>query len=438
MGWARRSSLAVVVAMWISCVPVGWFGPSPVSAATAPACTADTTHFPSDSCSVTALTDHSMTESFTTVPKYPTCQNGAPDPGTFEMFGQFALSMAGPGAGADDVKISGSCPDADANMTFTTPTDYVGDFNAEPQTCSITWTWNAATEFPLDSAINMTEEDGEAITDSPMADHTFGVTLPPPGPVADFTATPSNSDPGEFTFTDKSYSVISNVTIKHEAWSTSDGDSGTGKTWDHTFAAIGTYQVDLTVTDSNGKTASTSQHVKVTGVGGGSASISVKEALSPVGDQGRFDLYVGTKLVKASAGDGDHGVAHVTPGRYLVVQRAMTVGLTHYGIRLSCTKNGRHDFTTASYGATVKVSAGDAEVCTFTDTRSTANHCDVPQLAGRSLPAAKRALRAADCAVGKIHRHKHAKPSSLVVRSTAPQAFAVTKARRPVSIVMGT
>ena len=156
-------------------------GSGPASAATGPAtatlpgCTATIVH---DSCAVTALTDDSVTMTFTATPAYTYCNIGTPDPCIYQFFAQFDLSTVGAGGGG----VSGSCPGANQNKSWTTASDYIGLFNASALSCSITWTWNAATTYPLNASIQMTELDGSAITDTPMEDHGFGVTLPPPGP----------------------------------------------------------------------------------------------------------------------------------------------------------------------------------------------------------------------------------------------------------------
>lgn len=429
---ARRVALGIGVAGLLVAFITPGLGVGAANATTKPACTTDSADFPSDSCIVTAMTDDSLTMSFTTTPIYPYCQINGTSQCIYSFFGQFGLSVSGPGTVTD----SGSCPDASQNASWTAASDYIGLANGSALACSITFTWDPATQFPLNVAINMTELNGGADTVMPEKDHSFGVTLPPPGPVAEFKATPSGSDPGEFAFTDQSYSLVPQVTITHEHWDSSDGDTGTGATWDHTFDKDGKYDVTLVVTDSNGETGEITHEVNVTTAGSGtSASITVKEALSPHSDQGRFDLYVDSKVVKAKAADGEKGVAHVKPGRYGVLQVATTVGLTHYGVSLDCTKNRHHDFTKSAYAAVVKVSGGDGEVCTFTDTRTKVDHCDVPLLAGQSIAAAKKALRAAHCTVGPIHKPAHSNPAKLVVGHTSPAAFAVTKAHHSVSIV---
>jgi PKD domain len=416
----------------------------PVASAVAkPACDTDATDFPSDGCVVSAFTNSSVTITWTTVPHYPSCGVASP-PCQSQFFGQFSLSVVGPSV----VTTAGSCPGADANRTWSGSADYIGDFDAETLTCSITWTWDPTTTFPLNAAINMTELDGDAITDSPAADHTFGVTFPTPGPHAAFTDVADKDEPGDYTFTDTSFSLVPHVTIASEKWTSSDGGHGTGRVWDHTFDKDGTYDVTLVVTDSSGKTAGTgktdevSHPVKVTTVGGGSgsgssASITVKEKLSPTADAGRFDLIVGKKTVKAKAGDGDHGVAHVKAGHYVVSQLAQTIGLTNYGVSLSCTKNGSKDFTKKVFGATVSVSDGDAAVCTFTDKRSGMTHCDVPNLTGKSLRSAKKALARAHCRLGGVTKPRHPKHGAkLLVGHSSPAAYAVVANGKRVSLVL--
>jgi PKD repeat protein len=283
----------------------------------------------------------------------------------------------------------------------------------------------------------MTELNGQGDLESPDQDHTFGANLAPPGPFAAFTAA-AGSDPGAYAFTDTSYSLVPHVGITDEKWTSSDDGDGTGSTWDHTFDKDGTYDVTLDVTDSNGNTNSVTHQVKVTSVGSGgsSASITVKEKLSPPHDAGRFDLMVGAKKVKAKAGNGDRGIAHVTAGTYVVRQVARGVALRHYAVSMRCTKNGRKSLSASASGGAVKVAAGDAVVCTLTDRRTKASHCDVPMLLGKSKASARRALTRARCRLGAVHIAKSA-GSSPVVASSSPAAYAVRKDKTKVSVVLG-
>lgn len=68
---------------------------------------------------------------------------------------------------------------------------------------------------------------------------------------------------------DGSASSDSDGSISSYSWTFGDGNSATGATPSHTYSASGTYTVQLTVTDNEGATNSTSQSVTVTAPGGG-------------------------------------------------------------------------------------------------------------------------------------------------------------------------
>ena len=105
----------------------------------------------------------------------------------------------------------------------------------------------------------------------------IGYILPPaPVPTASFLITPtpvsatvaanfdaSASCAGTATGTPPVCAATPNSIVSYQ-WSFGDGSSGMGKTIAHTFAAVGTYSVTLTVTNDGGKTASTTQSVSVT------------------------------------------------------------------------------------------------------------------------------------------------------------------------------
>ena len=97
-------------------------------------------------------------------------------------------------------------------------------------------------------------------------------TGPNTPPVAAFTApacvagTPCN-------FTDAS--TDADGTISTRTWDFGDGNTGSGATATNTYAAAGTYQVKLTVTDNGGASDDQTNAVTVTGgTGGGQAPIS--------------------------------------------------------------------------------------------------------------------------------------------------------------------
>jgi PKD repeat protein len=456
----RRIGAVVVVGVFAAVAPLGSGAVAsvdhasrsvvPLAANVLPACNADTADFPGDSCSVTAVTAHSVSMTWTTAPITTTyCTVNGPTPCIYQYFASFTISLGGSSTLNGDDHLSGSCPAAASNATFAFPatgsgesgavggSDDVGLANADPLVCSITFNWDPATQFPLDTALKMVEGDGQGDIIPPDYFHTFGATLPPPGPVAAFTATPDSGEPGAYTFTDKSYSLVPHVTIASEAW-TADNADGDGPTWTHTFPKDGKYPVSLTVTDSNGNSSSVTKDVDVTTTGAGSsASIKVIEALTPASDSGRFDLYVGTKPVAKNTGDKGNGTAAVPAGNYLIRESAATTALDHYGVTLRCTRNGKHLLTSTSSADTVKVSAGDAVVCTFHDTRTKTLHCDVPKLIGKTLTTATTALRHANCRLGHVTRPKHVtKSTNLKVSANSPSEYAVRARNTKVTLTL--
>ena len=93
-----------------------------------------------------------------------------------------------------------------------------------------------------------------------------GSSPPPPTlpPVASFTATPTSGDvPLEVTF-DASASRAVEGTLTNFAWQFGDGSTGGGSQTSHSYSAAGSFQASLTVTNSAGRTATTSRSVTVT------------------------------------------------------------------------------------------------------------------------------------------------------------------------------
>ncbi|MFI8413673.1 PKD domain-containing protein [Paeniglutamicibacter gangotriensis] len=103
-----------------------------------------------------------------------------------------------------------------------------------------------------------------ALSAAEIANHyRLGVGAPPPAnqdPVAEFTLDVEDLS----IVADASQSVDPDGQITDHAWDFGDGETGTGETTDHTYAAGGNYDVTLTVTDNRGGVASKTVNVDVT------------------------------------------------------------------------------------------------------------------------------------------------------------------------------
>ncbi|MBC7099501.1 PKD domain-containing protein [Candidatus Bipolaricaulota bacterium] len=109
--------------------------------------------------------------------------------------------------------------------------------------------------------VTLTVTDNRGATGS--ASQTITVTAPNQPPVASFTFSPTNPDPGETVTFDASASTDPDGTIVSYAWDFGDGGTGSGVSVTHAYSAAGTYTVTLTVTDNLGATASTSKTIQV-------------------------------------------------------------------------------------------------------------------------------------------------------------------------------
>ena len=142
-------------------------------------------------------------------------------------------------------------------------------------------TYSAAGTYSV--ALTVTDNDGSSNTST----QSVTVTEPDPGntlPTASFT----NSCTDLACSFDGSGSTDSDGSIASYAWNFGDGSTASGATANHTYAAAGTYSVQLTVTDNMGGTNSSSQSVTVT-----------------AGDNGDNVLTNGVAKTGLSAGTGE-------------------------------------------------------------------------------------------------------------------------------------
>jgi hypothetical protein len=91
-----------------------------------------------------------------------------------------------------------------------------------------------------------------------------GIIVPPANLRPQFTFTPSGPQDHQSVLFDASGSTApANNPIATFSWNFGDGDSGSGQTTTHSFDSPGTFVVTLTVADSLGRLASTSQSINV-------------------------------------------------------------------------------------------------------------------------------------------------------------------------------
>jgi PKD repeat protein len=172
---------------------------------------------------------------------------GAPAPNT-PPAASFTSSASGL-----TVQFTSTSTDSDGTVT-----GYAWDFAGlgSASTATPSFTFPASGTY----AVTLTVTDDDGATNSRTEQVT--VTAPPPNtpPVADFTWS-ANGLTAQLTST----STDSDGTIASYLWSI-DGDAPTTPSVTHTFAAAGTYDVSLTVTDDDGAATTTTKQVTVADV----------------------------------------------------------------------------------------------------------------------------------------------------------------------------
>jgi Zn-dependent metalloprotease len=159
-----------------------------------------------------------------------------------------------------------------ADFTFTT-TDLTADFtdtSTDPDGTIVSWDWdfgdgNTSTQQNPSHTyaaagtynVTLTVTDNDSATDSVTKPVT--VTAPNQAPTADFTFTTTDLTAN---FTDTS--TDPDGTIVSWLWDFGDGNTSTVQNPSHTYAAAGTYNVTLTVTDNDSATDSVTKPVTVT------------------------------------------------------------------------------------------------------------------------------------------------------------------------------
>lgn len=109
--------------------------------------------------------------------------------------------------------------------------------------------------------VTLTVTDNRGATNS--TSQTVTVTAPNQPPVASFTFSPANPNPGDTVAFDASPSADPDGSIVSYSWNFGDGNTGSGVTVTHAYSTAGTYTVTLTVTDDKGATATAQKTIQV-------------------------------------------------------------------------------------------------------------------------------------------------------------------------------
>ncbi len=242
------------------------------------------------------------------------------------------------------------------------------------------------------------------------------VTVTDEAPSAAFSVSPSSPTAGSPALFIGTASNDPDGSVTGYSWSFGDGTGGTGAMPAHTYAASGFYTVNLTVTDSDGQTASVQHGIFVASPPAPIAAFSFSPATpdtnTTVSFNGSSSSQPGGSIssYRWSFGDGAIGSGATVTHKYAAAG-TYTVMLTVTGT------SGR----TASASQRITVSPGG---------HGPRGACTVPKLKGKTLSLARKALSAGHCSLGKVSKPAHAPKRSaghgkkweLVVSSQSPAA----------------
>ncbi|WP_256793605.1 PKD domain-containing protein [Terrabacter sp. Ter38] len=246
---------------------------------------------------------------------------------------------------------------------------YAWDFGDGGTASSVSASHTYATGGTYTITLTVTDDDGA------VAVKTNEVTVRAANqlPTAGFAATAPSDLLGAF---DASASADPDGSVVTYAWTFGDGQTGTGATTQHTYGAIGTYQVGLTVTDDRGGSATTSKAVVITGPTGADTFSRTQATGWGTADTGGVWTLQGAASTFTVAG-GVGTIKHASAGAGAAVQlNGLSSTDTDLSLQLSTDKlvngggqyvyvTGRGSFSDA-YRTKIQVTSSGAVVVALT------------------------------------------------------------------------
>jgi PKD repeat protein len=135
--------------------------------------------------------------------------------------------------------------------------DFNGDGTTEATGQTASHSYSNSGTYTVE--LTVTDDDGATDTTS----QTVSVDEPNSAPTASFTFAPSSPGTSDTISFDGSGSSDSDGSIQSYSWDLDDGTTSTGQTTSHSYSSSGTYTVELTVTDDEGATDTTTQTISV-------------------------------------------------------------------------------------------------------------------------------------------------------------------------------
>lgn len=209
-----------------------------------------------------------------------------------------------------------------------------------------------------------------------------GIIVPPSNLKPQFTYTPSAPVDNDNVLFDASASTGS---IASYSWNFGDGSSGSGVTASHRFSAPGQYAVTLTVADSVGRAASTTQAVSVSQGQAPTADFDFSPTPVAVGQTVNFNASKSRAAPGRTIVSYDWDFGDASGGSGVTVSKAYNTAAT-YTVTLMVTDDaGRRGVTSKS----VQVGNGLAAAFTVTPQTGTAPQTVIVDASGSMAPSGR-------------------------------------------------